>query len=60
MAPGDSQATPRPDTASAYEDVAARCKSPAASSRPTTSSIWPASDSWSSATRSNGSLPSPR
>jgi hypothetical protein len=32
----------RPDTASAYEDVAARCKSPAASSRPTAASNWPA------------------
>jgi len=30
--------------ASAYEDVAARSKSPAASSRPTTASIWPVSD----------------
>jgi arylsulfatase A-like enzyme len=46
--------------ASAYEDVAARSKSPAASSRPTTASIWPVSDLLTLRYEIDGSQPSPR
>ena len=46
--------------ASAYEDVAARSKSPAASSRPTTASIWPVSDLLTLRYEIDGAQPSPR